>query len=82
MRGGSPKACWFIVPPAGECFGMRRTFREHRERLAAVAIVAYKPGSSVPAADGRPGARWWHVKLYLPGGSHGTYAPPAGDKRL
>ena len=24
--------------------GMRRTFRKHRERLAAVAIVATKPG--------------------------------------
>jgi hypothetical protein len=24
--------------------GMRRTFRKHRERLAAVAIIAHKPG--------------------------------------
>jgi SAM-dependent methyltransferase len=30
---------------------MRRTFREHRERLTAVAIVAHKPG---PAAGGQP----------------------------
>lgn len=55
-----------LAPGLGRTVTMRRTFRKHRERLAAVAIVAHKAAASTEMSTS----------------NCGTSARPVGDKRL